>query len=113
MIDTYAYGRMVIDGTCYPSDLIIYPDRIDANWWREQCHQVRLEDIEKLVAGDPEYLIIGTGETGLLNVLPEVQDYLIKRRKTQLVFVPTEYAYEIYNRLCTKHDVVGAFHLAC
>jgi len=30
-IDSYSFGRIVIDGQVYTSDVIIYPDRVDAS----------------------------------------------------------------------------------
>lgn len=113
MISTYTYGKMTIEGKTYPSDLIIYPDNnIDAHWWRENRYQVRVDDVQEMVAERPDYLIIGTGEAGSLKVLPETIDY-VQAQGIQLVFVPTELAYEMYNALYPQKRVVGAFHLTC
>ena len=112
MINTYTYGKMIVDGTTFPSDLIIYPDNIDAHWWREIQYQVGIDDVREMVAERPEYLIIGTGEAGSLDVLPETREY-VQAQGIQLVFVPTEHAYEMYNALCPHKRVIGAFHLTC
>jgi len=42
MIEHYSFGRIVIDGKEYTKDLIIYPDKIRANWWRKEGHKLRL-----------------------------------------------------------------------
>jgi hypothetical protein len=111
MIAAYTYGKMIINGTPYITDIIIYPDKIDGNWQRKQGHQVCIDDIAEAIAKHPEYLIIGTGESGQMSVLPETQDF-VQRSGIQLVFLPTEYAYKMYNDIYAKRRVIGAFHLA-
>jgi hypothetical protein len=112
MIDSYSFGEMVVDGKRYHADLILYPDRVDASWWRKEGHQLCIADIEDIVAEQPEYLVVGTGNPGLMKVLPETRDYL-KNQNIQLIFEPTERAYKTYNDLSPKKRVVGAFHLTC
>jgi len=31
-ISDYRFGRIVIDGKTYTSDVIVYPDRVDPSW---------------------------------------------------------------------------------
>lgn len=112
MIDSYKFGEMIIAGKRYTSDLIIYPDRIDAGWWRKTGHELCLDDIQDVIAEQPEYLIVGSGSPGLMTVLPETQEYL-QRHGIQLVSEPTERAYKTFNRMSAKQRVVGAFHLMC
>jgi hypothetical protein len=82
---------MVINGERYTSDLILYPNRVDASWWRTEGHRVGIEDIKEIVNEQPEYLVIGTGEPGMMRVPPETRDYL-QRQQIQLVVEPTEWA---------------------
>ncbi len=102
---------MIIDGKRFLSDLIIYPDRVNSRWLRKKGHQVCIDDIVEIIAGQPEYLIIGTGELGRMRVLPETQDF-VQACGIQLVFAPTEYAYKMYNDIYTKRHIIGAFHLS-
>jgi hypothetical protein len=111
MIGSYTYGKMVVKGQTYSSDLIIYPNRVDNNWRRKKGHQVCIDDIAEVIAGHPEYLIIGTGESGQMQVLAETQDF-VRTCGIQLVFAPTEYASKLYNDIYAKRRVIGAFHLA-
>ena len=112
MISAYTYGKMIINGTPYASDLIIYFDKIDGNWQRKWGHLVCIDDIAEAIAKNPEYLIIGTGESGQMRVLPDTQDF-VRHSGIQLVFLPTEHASKMYNDIHTKRYVIGAFHLAC
>ena len=44
-IDSYRFGEMLVNGRSYSSDLIIFGDRIEDQWWRENGHLVRAEDL--------------------------------------------------------------------
>ncbi|HIQ22802.1 MAG TPA: hypothetical protein EYH34_16375, partial [Planctomycetes bacterium] len=72
MIDSYEFGRIVIDGQTFTSDVIIFPDRVDANWWRKEGHRLQLADLEGIWEAQPELLVVGTGATGRMEVAPEV-----------------------------------------
>ena len=62
-IDAYSFGRIVINGREYDSDVLIYPDgRIDAAWWRNEGHVLAESDIADLIRSQPETIIAGTGE---------------------------------------------------
>ena len=51
-IDSYFFGRMVIDGKTYQSDLIIYPEKIDSSWWTPRSSQLGSEVLEDLLHRD-------------------------------------------------------------
>lgn len=36
MINSYDFGRIVVDGKAYTSDVIIFPDRVNSYWWRKE-----------------------------------------------------------------------------
>ena len=73
IIDSYRFGQIVIDGKKYTSDVIIFPDSIKDNWWKKRGHELCLEDIAEVMAKNPEVLVVGTGASGLMRVLPEVR----------------------------------------
>ena len=112
MIDSYRFGEMIVDGKRYSSDLIIYPDRVDASWWRKEGHQLCLDDIQDIIAEKPECLVVGTGNPGFMRVLPETQKYL-QKQGIQLISEPTERAYKTFNKLQPVKRIIGAFHLTC
>ena len=46
MIESYSFGRMVIDGIRYTKEVIIFPDsRILSPWWRNQGHVLTADDL--------------------------------------------------------------------
>lgn len=112
MIESYHFGEMVIDGKTYHTDLIVYPDRIDASWWRKEGHKLCIADIAEVMGVQPECLVVGTGNPGLMKVLPETRNHL-QQQEIQLIVEPTEQAYITYNKLSATKRVVGAFHLTC
>ena len=112
MIDYYQFGLIVIDGKRYSSDVIIFPDRVRDGWWRKRGHQLCLEDIAAVIAENPEVLIVGTGASGLVRVLPEVKQKL-EVQGIKLVAEPTGETCNIYNELCHSQNVVAALHITC
>jgi hypothetical protein len=75
-IEHYSFGKITVDGQTYTSDLIIYPDRVDASWWRKEGHNLQPEDLKDVLNAKPDVLIIGTGFFGVMRVPKETTDYL-------------------------------------
>lgn len=111
-IDQYSFGKIVIDGRTYTSDVIIYPDRVVSNWWRKQGHELSIEDIDEVIREKPEILVVGTGSPGLLRVLPQTEARL-RGEKIEFIAKPTDEACGIFNSLVFKRRVVACLHLTC
>ncbi len=112
MIDSYGFGRIVIDGRRYASDVIIFPDRVEDRWWRKEGHQLSVEDIEEVLRERPEVLVVGTGYSGLMRILSETRERLASEG-IQLIAENTQKACKTYNRLHKSKRVVAALHLTC
>lgn len=112
MIDTYRFGNIVIDGRRYTFDVIIYPDRVDGNWWRREGHRLQVEDLAEIVRAKPEVLVVGTGDPGLMDVPPETRGYL-QAQGIELIVETTGQACQTYNRLSGSRKVIAALHLTC
>jgi hypothetical protein len=57
--------------------------------------------------------VVGTGYSGLVKVLPEVEEAL-KERGIKLIAQSTREAYKTFNELLKAGKrVAGAFHLTC
>jgi len=112
-IEQYEFGRMVINSTTYVRDLLIYPNQVIPNWWRNQGHLLEVADLEDhILASKPEILIIGTGKFGMLQVPPEVQKSY-KTAGLMLHIQNTEQAVMIFNSISQKQSILAAFHLTC
>jgi hypothetical protein len=113
MIESYDFGRIVVDGKEYTADLIIFPDRVKAGWWRKEGHRLNIADIEEAVEERPEVLVVGTGYSGLMKVTAETKRY-IEERGIEIIIQPTKQACETYNKLIQSgKKAVAAFHLTC
>ena len=112
MIDAYDFGRIVIEGAVFRSDVIIFPDRVKDEWWRKDGHVLRIEDIESIVKEQPEVLIVGTGKYGVMKVSVQTREY-IESKGIELIVEPTDKACEVYNQVTKDKKVVAALHLTC
>ncbi len=112
MIESYTFGNIKINGKQYSSDVIIYPDRVKANWRREQGHSVSVNDIEEIIAYSPEVIIFGKGSPGQMDVPAKIKDY-INSKNIGLIIEDTKKACEIFNKLCQTKNAVAALHLTC
>lgn len=111
-IDSYSFGKMVIDGKTYTTDVIIYPDRVDASWWRKEGHYLQKTDLAGIVGNGPEVLVIGTGNMGVMHV-PEDTISFLQSKGIEVRVEKSGNAVKVFNELSGKRKVVGAFHLTC
>ncbi len=110
MIESYGFGRIVIDGMTYTSDVIIFPDRVLSSWWRKEGHSLDIEDLREVVEFKPEILVIGTGHSGLMKPKDETLEFL-ESKGIEVIVERTKKACDILNSLGS--NAVGAFHLTC
>jgi hypothetical protein len=111
-IDDYVFGRIVIDGKAYTSDVIVYPDRVHSSWWRKEGHYLQEEDLVDIVAADPEVVIIGTGNSGVMRV-PQKTVAFLESKGIRVLVEKTGEAVKTFNEQQGIGTVVGAFHLTC
>ena len=114
VIDSYAFGRMVIGGRPYTEDLIILPDgAIVCPWWRKTGHTIAMSDIRDVIACSPDILIVGTGNPGLMKPGGALCDEL-EMMGIGIRVMPTKEAAREYNALGGRGRLVaGCFHLTC
>lgn len=112
VIDSYEFGRMVIDGRVHVADLMIHPDRVDPSWWRAQGHRLGLPDLEAALSEAPEVLIIGTGFYGAMEVPDDVRR-AVEQRGIELHVARTGEAVGLFRSLPRGKRAVAAFHLTC
>ncbi|HHF98569.1 MAG TPA: hypothetical protein ENL39_03665 [Candidatus Aerophobetes bacterium] len=111
-IDGYGFGWMKIKGKVYKKDLIIFPERIVDNWWRDEGHYLRESDIFEVFIEKPDVLVVGTGYYGYMKIDEELVKKL-KDERIELVYDKTGEAVKKYNELIKNKRVVGVFHLTC
>jgi hypothetical protein len=112
MIDSYEFGRIVINGKRYDSDLIVFSDKVRSGWWRKEGHRLHVEDLKEVLEVKPEVLVVGTGYSGLMTVPPGTRKY-VESKGIELMAQKTTEACETFNRLVKSRKVVAALHLTC
>ncbi|MBD3245542.1 MAG: hypothetical protein GF333_00840 [Candidatus Omnitrophica bacterium] len=112
-IEGYSFGRMKVGGNTFEKDLILYPDKIEPNWWREQGHALSANDLRTVFQFKPDILVVGQGAFGRLRIPPETGSEL-KKRNIELISGTTDDMCPMFNRYVQNGKrVAGAFHLTC
>jgi hypothetical protein len=81
-IDHYDFGRIVVDGREETRDLIILPDRVVRDWWRQEGHALVVDDLREVLDELPAHLVVGTGADGRMRPDPETIQQLRERGVT-------------------------------
>ncbi|MFN3384794.1 MAG: Mth938-like domain-containing protein [Archaeoglobaceae archaeon] len=110
MIESYEFGKIVVNGKTYTSDILIFNEKVRENWWRKEGHKLSLEDLKEVLEFKPEVLIVGMGYNGRM-VVPEDLKIFLEERGIRTIALPTQQAVKVFNE--TKAKKVGAFHLTC
>lgn len=111
-VESYSFGEMVVDGEAYTNDLILLPDRVLPNWWRDQGHRLSVADLEEVLDAQPEVLVVGTGAHGVMEV-PQETRRAVEDAGIALEIAQTGDAWRTYNDLQEERRTAGAFHLTC
>lgn len=112
-IDSYQFGKIVIDGTAYTSDCLIISGSVKDNWWRKQGHLLTPEDLETVIETRPRILVVGCGASGMMKISKDTEK-LLQEHSIELFETNTNNAVEKFNELSEKGEkVVAAFHLTC
>ncbi len=111
-VESYSFGEMVVDGEKYTNDLILLPDRVIPNWWRDQGHRLSADDLEDVFEAQLEVLVVGTGANGVMDV-PRQTRQAVEEAGIELKVARTGEAWQMYNDLQDRRATAGAFHLTC
>ncbi len=111
-IEGCRFGLVVIGGRRYTRDVLVFPDRVMADWWREQGHALAVADLQALVEDLPQVLVVGLGHVSRMRILPETSEWL-SRLGVELISASTPEACEAYNRLRLQKRTAAALHLTC
>ena len=65
-IEDFSFGRIVVDGVAYTSDIKIMGAKVIAGWWRKSSHKVEIEDIQEMI--DLNYRVGGEIEEQLSQI---------------------------------------------
>ncbi len=111
-IEHYSFGRIVIDGKAYTSDIIIYPGCLDPSWRRKEGHYLQKADLTDIINARPDILIVGTGYSGVM-IVPEETITFVRAKGIEIRVERTEKAVELYNSSAKNKTIIAALHLTC
>ena len=112
-IDSYQFGKIVVDGVNYNSDCLIVGGTVISNWWRKQGHSLSAEDLKAVIAAAPSVLVVGCGASGLMKV-PEETQLSLQENGIRLETLDTYKAVQRFNKLAQENsNVAAALHLTC
>jgi hypothetical protein len=112
-VDSYQFGKVIIDGRNYTSDCIILGNTVQADWWRKQGHLLSVEDIETIIAAKPAVLVVGCGASEMMKVSEQTRQTL-QKHNIRLEALDTHGAIQKFNELLVAGvNVAAALHLTC
>ena len=111
-IEAFTFGSITIAGATYTSDVIVYPDRVESSWVREEEHRPQISEFSDIIKSEPDVLIIGTGYAGVLLVPDQIRNYLTSKG-IEVHVEKTKRAIELFNELRDTEKVVAALHITC
>ncbi|MFL7892970.1 MAG: MTH938/NDUFAF3 family protein [Anaerolineales bacterium] len=111
-IDQYQFGEVIIDGVSYTRDLIILPSGIIPNWWRDEGHLLKLDDLKQVLEVNPKFLVIGIGESGRMKVSRKVKQAL-QAAGIGWTALPTGEACQEFNLRAAEQGLTAVLHLTC
>jgi len=111
-IESYSFGRIVIEDREYRSDVIVFHNRVKSGWWRLEGHSLHEKDLDEILADRPSVLIVGKGAVGMMRI-PRETESLLEKHGIVLIALRTGAAVEEYNKHSGDPKVIGAFHLTC
>ncbi len=113
MIESYRFGKITVDGKDYYRDIVIFPDHVKENWWREEGHRLKEKDIDDVIDFQPDILVVGQGTLERMKITDQVRR-LLEERNIVLIAEKTDIAKDEFNRLAGEgKKVVAALHLTC
>lgn len=112
MIDSYTFGKFIIKGKTYKSNVILIGEAVKQGRYLPG-HELSLNDFTELVDEKPDIIIIGTGASGVMPVPDEIKNF-IEEKGIKLIIEKTGKACKTYDSLLKQGKKIAAFlHNTC
>ena len=113
MIENYSFGQLTINGEKYNKDVKICANEIVHPWWRKEGHIVEKEDIKDILQVNPEILVLGKGNPGMMKASKDLKEFL-QNKGILLLEEPSAQAVDSFNQYLEQgKKVCAGFHLTC
>lgn len=115
-IDSTEFGNIVVNGKKYGDILIIEGSVISRDKEKIRAlygssHVLRKEEARELLKGNPEAVVIGSGQYGALKVDEEAA--LIIKESAELIVAQTPQTIKKFNELSRSKRVNALIHVTC
>ena len=111
------FGSIVVEGKKFTHDVVIGLDGSVKKRKKKlskkvygTSHIISLEEAKHLYEKGAEKILIGTGQSGMVKLSEEAEEYF-KKKKCTVQQLPTLEAVKIWNEI--KGKVIGLFHTTC
>lgn len=116
-IDKLSFGSIIIEGKKYRRDVLIFADgtvkKRKGGFLMFGSHNIKKEEIEELIQGEPETIIIGTGTSGKASLATEIENWA-KEKNLNLIVQPSHEAVAKLNEFTEQERKVAALiHITC
>lgn len=116
-IDSTTFGSITVGGKMFEYDVLI---RLDGEVKKRKkklskavygtSHVISLDEARHIYQDGAERLIVGTGQSGLVELSEEAADYF-RCHECPVKLLPTPAAIEAWNNV--EGAVIGLFHVTC
>ncbi|GAI42683.1 unnamed protein product [marine sediment metagenome] len=111
-IENSGFGSIVINGKRYCHDVWVFTDG-SVEKRRGGNHTFLAEEIQNLLKGNPEIIIVGAGTSSCVGIGKEAGQ-LAENKNIKIERAATPKAIETYNQLVSEGmKVAAAFHVTC
>jgi hypothetical protein len=117
IINSTQFGSITIEGNRYENDVLI---RLGGEIKKRKkklskavygtSHIISLDEAKHIYEKGAERLIVGTGQTGMVQLSDEAADYF-KKKNCRVQMFPTPEAIRVWNE--SDKDALGLFHITC
>lgn len=116
-IDGTEFGSITIEGKTFEHDVLIWPDGKVRKRKKKlskavygTSHIISLDEARHVYQEGADWLIVGTGQSGLVELSEEAADYF-RRHECRVRLLPTPAAIDAWNS--AEGNVIGLFHVTC
>jgi hypothetical protein len=115
-VDKFSFGFIVIEGKKYHRDVLIFADgtvkKRKGGFLMFGSHKIKKKEIEELIQGQPETIIVGIGTDSVANIAPDVESWA-EEKNLNLLVQPSYDAAAMLNELTEKKKVAALIHITC
>ncbi|MEM5804335.1 MAG: MTH938/NDUFAF3 family protein [Candidatus Aenigmatarchaeota archaeon] len=109
-IDSTYFGSVVVDGRKFDTDMVVCWDGELKE--RQKSHVFDRRELDDLMMKDPDVIIVGTGQSGLVKVDPSAE-VAAKVSGIELVVAKSPVAIAEFNKVARKRKAIAVIHVTC